>query len=88
MRHRHANQRLAAIHALARFIGLQAPELVEWCGQVRVGAVQEGSESVVIPIWKRAEMDALLAAPDMTTAQGRRDHALLLFLYNSRRSGE
>ncbi len=28
-------------------------------------------------------MDALLAAPDLTTAQGRRDHALLLFLYNS-----
>ena len=29
------NQRLAAIHALARFIGQHAPELVEWCGQVR-----------------------------------------------------
>src|SRR5262245_43087304 len=29
------NQRLAAIHALARFIGLQAPELLEWSGQVR-----------------------------------------------------
>ena len=29
------NQRLAAIHALARFIGLHAPEWVEWCGQVR-----------------------------------------------------
>jgi integrase/recombinase XerD len=28
-------------------------------------------------------MDALLAAPDRETAQGRRDHALLLFLYNS-----
>ncbi len=28
------NQRLAAIHALARFIGLHAPEWVEWCGQV------------------------------------------------------
>jgi len=28
-------------------------------------------------------MDALLATPDMTTAQGRRDHALLLFLYNA-----
>lgn len=28
-------------------------------------------------------MDALLAAPDQSTAQGRRDHALLLFLYNS-----
>src|SRR5262249_25515934 len=31
----------------------------------------------------KAEMDALLAAPDLTTAQGRRDHALLLFLYNA-----
>jgi integrase/recombinase XerD len=28
-------------------------------------------------------MDALLAAPDMATNQGRRDYALLLFLYNS-----
>jgi hypothetical protein len=28
-------------------------------------------------------MDALLAAPDCRTAQGRREHALLLFLYNS-----
>ncbi len=28
-------------------------------------------------------MDALLAAPDVTTAQGRRDHAVLLFLYNT-----
>ena len=28
-------------------------------------------------------MDALLAAPDVRTRQGARDHALLLFLYNS-----
>ena len=28
-------------------------------------------------------MDALLASPDCTTAQGCRDHALLLFLYNT-----
>src|SRR5271169_4741462 len=28
------NQRLAAIHALARFISLHAPELVEWCGHI------------------------------------------------------
>src|SRR5947207_3380662 len=32
---------------------------------------------------EKPEMDALLAAPDTMTAQGRRDHALLLFLYNS-----
>src|SRR2546426_12662769 len=28
-------------------------------------------------------MNALLAAPDRNTAQGRRDHTLLLFLYNT-----
>lgn len=28
-------------------------------------------------------MDALLATPGLTTAQGRREHALLLFLYNT-----
>ena len=29
------------------------------------------------------EMDALLNAPDRTSEQGKRDYALLLFLYNS-----
>ena len=76
------NQRLAAIHALARFIGLHAPELVEWCGQVRAVPFKKAPRALVTYL-EKAEMDALLAAPDLTTAQGRRDHALLLFLYNS-----
>src|SRR5579872_6009448 len=29
------NQRLAAIHALAGFIGERSPQYVEWCGAVR-----------------------------------------------------
>jgi site-specific recombinase XerD len=32
---------------------------------------------------EKAEIDALLASPDRYTQQGRKDHALLLFLYNS-----
>jgi integrase/recombinase XerD len=76
------NQRLAAIHALARFIGLHAPELVEWCGQVRTVPFKKGPRALVTYL-EKPEMDALLATPDMTTAQGRRDHALLLFLYNA-----
>jgi site-specific recombinase XerD len=76
------NQRLAAIHALARFIGLQAPELIAWCGQVRTVPFKRGPRALV-PYLEKAEMDALLTAPDSTTAQGRRDHALLLFLYNA-----
>jgi len=76
------NQRLAAIHALARFIGLHAPELVEWCGQIRTVPFKKAPRSLVTYL-EKPEMDALLAAPDLTAAQGRRDHALLLFLYNA-----
>lgn len=76
------NQRLAAIHALARFIGSHAPELVEWCGQVRSVPFKKAPRTLVTYL-EKAEMDALLATPDTTTAQGRRDHALLLFLYNA-----
>lgn len=76
------NQRLSAIHALARFIGLHAPELVEWFGQVRAVPFKKAPQALVTYL-EKPEMDALLAAPDLTTAQGRRDHALLLFLYNA-----
>lgn len=76
------NQRLAAIHSLARFIGLQSPELIEWCGQVRAIPFKKATRSAITYL-EKTEMDALLAAPDCTTAQGCRDHALLLFLYNT-----
>jgi integrase/recombinase XerD len=76
------NQRLAAVHALARFISVHAPELVEWCGQVRAVPFKKAPRALVTYL-EKAEMDAVLAAPDLATAQGRRDHALLLFLYNT-----
>lgn len=76
------NQRLAAIRALARFVGLQAPELVEWCGQVRTVPFKKAPQALVTYL-EKPEMDALLAVPDTMNAQGRRDHAVLLFLYNS-----
>jgi len=76
------NQRLAAIHALAEFIGQHAPELVEWCGQVRTVPFKKAPRNQVTYL-EKPELDALLATPNMATAQGRRDHALLLFLYNA-----
>jgi site-specific recombinase XerD len=75
------NQRLAALHALARFIGLHAPELVEWCGQVRAVPFKKAPKTLVTYL-EKPEMNALLAAPNRTTAQGRREYTLLLFLYN------
>src|SRR4029077_6939727 len=70
------------MHALARFIGCHAPEWVEWCGQVRAVLFKKAPRALVTYL-EKTEMDALLAAPNMATTQGRRDHALLLFLYNT-----
>ena len=76
------NQRLAAIHALARFVGEHSPEHIDWCSQIRSIPFKKTS-SALVPYLEKSEMDALLATPDRRTHQGRRDYALLLFLYNS-----
>jgi site-specific recombinase XerD len=76
------NQRLGGLHALARFIGQNSPEHVEWCMQIRLIAFKKTAHPGITYL-EKSEMDAILASPDRRTAQGRRDYALLLFLYNS-----
>ena len=76
------NQRLGSIHALARFIGVHSPQHVEWCAQIRMVPIKKGVANSVTYL-EKPEIDALLAAPDRSSSQGVRDHALLLFLYNS-----
>ena len=77
------NQRLAAIRSLARFVALHSPEHIEWCGQLRNIPLKQAPRSTITYL-EKSEMDALLSAPDQSTDQGRRDHALLLFeLYNT-----
>jgi site-specific recombinase XerD len=76
------NQRLAGIHALARFIGESSPEHVEWCAQIRLIPFKKTTQ-IGITYLDKPEMDAILAAPDRLTPQGKRDYALLLFFYNS-----
>ena len=76
------NQRLAAIRALARFVAEHSPEHIAWCAELRSIPFKKAPQ-VVVPYLEKPEMDALLRAPDRNTRQGRRDYALLLFLYNS-----
>ncbi len=76
------NQRLAAIHTLAHFIGVRSPEYVQWCGEIRAILVKKAPQSLMTYL-EKSEMDALLESPDQTTKLGCRDHALLLFLYNT-----
>lgn len=76
------NQRLAAIHALVRFIATHSPEHIAWCTEALTVPFKKATKDV-IPYLDKLEMEALLRAPDRRTEQGLRDYALLLFLYNS-----
>jgi site-specific recombinase XerD len=76
------NQRLATIRSLARFVGMRSPVHVAWCAEIRAMPFKKTAKTV-IGYLEKAEMDALLAQPDRRTFLGDRDHALLLFLYNS-----
>jgi integrase/recombinase XerD len=76
------NQRLAAVHALVRFIAQRNPEHLGWCTEICMVAFKRAPK-VPITYLEKDEMDALLAAPDRSTTLGRRDGVLLLFLYNS-----
>jgi integrase/recombinase XerD len=76
------NQRLAGIHALARFIGGNSPEHVEWCSQIRLIPFKKTTQ-ISLTYLDKPEIDAILASPDRRAPQGQRDYALLLFLYNS-----
>ena len=76
------NQRLAAIHSLAHFVGLRCPEYIGWSTEIHHVPFKKAAQPATCYL-EKDEMDALLAASDRSTAQGRRDHRLLLFLYNS-----
>jgi len=76
------NQRLAAIHALSHFVAVHSPEHIAWCEQIRAIPFKKCTRRLITYL-EKPEMDALLAAPDLKTSQGRRDHLMLLFLYNT-----
>lgn len=76
------NQRLSTIHSLARFVAMRSPEHVDWCSKVRSIPFKKAKKRI-IGYLDKPEVEAMLCAPDRRTSLGSRDHALLLFLYNS-----
>ena len=76
------NQRLAALHALAQFVGRNSPEHLPWCNAICSIPFKKCPKPVMCYLDKH-EIDALLDAPDRNSLQGARDYALLLFLYNT-----
>lgn len=76
------NQRLTAIRSFARFVASREPAHIAWCGQIRAITAKKTAPQPISWMAKD-EMEALLAVPDRQTQQGRVEHALLLFLYNT-----
>jgi integrase/recombinase XerD len=71
------NARLAAIHALFRYASLRTPEHAALIARVLAIHGKRTTRNIV-SFLTRADLEAVLAAPDRTTWHGRRDHALLL----------
>lgn len=76
------NSRLAAIHAFARFAATHHPEHLELCQRILAIPFKRARMRLVEYLEAR-EIAAILDAPDRTTPDGRRDHALLLTLFNT-----
>jgi site-specific recombinase XerD len=70
------NQRLAAIHSFFRFVALEEPGHSGLCQRV-LAIPTKRTDRRLITFLTRAEVDAVLAAPDRTTWLGRRDYTLL-----------
>ena len=77
------NHRLIALHRLFAYIAAREPTLADACRPVVSIPLKRGGALPPIQYLTRDETAALIATPDCATRLGRRDHALLLFLYNT-----
>jgi site-specific recombinase XerD len=73
---RSRNARLAAIRSFFRFVAMKEPAHLLHCQKI-LAIPGKRYERRTLEFLERAEMNALLAAPDRSTWAGRRDHAIL-----------
>jgi site-specific recombinase XerD len=71
------NLRLTAIHSFFRYTAFEAPSHAAQIQRVLAIPAKRFTRALV-PFLSRAEVDALLEAPNQSTRSGRRDHALIL----------
>jgi integrase/recombinase XerD len=79
---RSRNQRLAAIRAFFRMVALRDPESIGQASQILAIPLKRADRRVIKAL-SREEVEAIISAPDLSQWNGRRDHALLLTLYNT-----
>jgi site-specific recombinase XerD len=74
---RSRNLRLTALHSFFRFAAFEMPDHSTQIQRV-LAIPSKRFTKTLVPFFARAEVDALLAAPDQRTWFGRRDHAFIL----------
>jgi integrase/recombinase XerD len=79
---RSRNMRLAPIHGLFRYIAGQVPESMARCQQICAVPTKKAAHQSMQYL-EDAEMGAMLSIIDRDSRHGRRDHALVLFMYNT-----
>jgi integrase/recombinase XerD len=73
---RSRNTRLAAIRSFFKYVAVNEPQLLHHCQRV-LAMPSKRYEKRAIAYLTRAEIEAVIAAPDLSTWHGRRDRALL-----------
>jgi site-specific recombinase XerD len=76
------NHRLAAIRSFFRFVSLDAPEAVDQCAQILAIPSKRG-DSRPVDYLTAEEINAVLMQIPLGTPEGRRDDALMRFIYNT-----
>jgi len=76
------NQRLSAVKSFCRYVAYERPLLSDHCRRVTLIPLKKHTESL-LEYLEPEEMEAIIGAADCTHPEGRRDHAILLLLYNT-----
>jgi len=76
------NARLAALHSLYRFVALEEPAALAVCQQV-LSIPYKRTPARTVTCLARTDIEHMLSCIDRSTMLGRRDVALLQFLYNT-----
>lgn len=76
---RSRNTRLAAIRSFFKYVAVNAPQLLHHCQRV-LAMPAKRHEKRAIHYLDRDEIEAVIAAPNLSTWHGRRDRAILVLM--------
>ncbi len=77
------NHRLAGIKSFMKYVQAVCPDHLDLCSQIITGIRRKKSPKPVIQYLNKKAIALLFAQPDLSTADGRRDLAMLSLLYDA-----